>query len=160
MKFADDTTVIDLVRHGDKSEHAQQYRDDSGPQEEPLNTAPLTIPNSTVSAVETFRFLGSTISQDLKWASNIDTIIKKAQQRMYFLCQLRKFNLPQGLLIQFYSAIIQCVLCTSLSGLDPTGTDYNGQWTAERNHWCQPALHSGLLHVQSQETGNITADPS
>ncbi|KAI3365483.1 hypothetical protein L3Q82_010567, partial [Scortum barcoo] len=32
-----------------------------------------------------------------------------------------------------------------------------------KNHWCQPALHSGLVHVQIQETvslGNITADPS
>ncbi|XP_075942771.1 deoxyribonuclease-1-like [Anarhichas minor] len=36
---------------------------DSGLQEEPPNT---TIPNSTVSVVETFRFLGFTISQGLK----------------------------------------------------------------------------------------------
>ncbi len=28
---------------------------------------PLTIMNSTVTAVESFRFLGTTISQDLKW---------------------------------------------------------------------------------------------
>ncbi|KAI3376522.1 hypothetical protein L3Q82_016980, partial [Scortum barcoo] len=50
--------------------------------------------------------LGSTVSHDLKWESNINTIRKKAQQRMYFLQQLRKFNLPQELLIQFYTAII------------------------------------------------------
>ncbi|KAI3368297.1 hypothetical protein L3Q82_008009 [Scortum barcoo] len=40
------------------------------------------------------------------------TIRKKAQQRMYFLRQLRKFNLPQEL---FYTAIIQSVLCTSVT---------------------------------------------
>ncbi|KAI3371617.1 hypothetical protein L3Q82_024182, partial [Scortum barcoo] len=34
---------------------------------------------------------------------------------MYFLRQLRKFNLPQELLIQFYTAIIQSVLCTSIT---------------------------------------------
>ena len=81
----------------------------------PPTLPPITILNSTVSAVETFRFLGSTISQDLKWTSNTDKIIKKAQQRMYFLRQLRKFNLPQELLIQFYTATIQSVLCTSIT---------------------------------------------
>ncbi len=76
---------------------------------------PLTIMSSTVTTVESFRFLGSTISQDLKWDIHIDSIVKKAQQRLYFLRQLRKFNLPQELLKQFYSAIIESVLCTSIT---------------------------------------------
>ncbi len=77
---------------------------------------PLTIMNSTVTAVESFRFLGTTISQDLKWDKHIDSMImKKAQQRFYFLCQLKKFNPPQELLIQFFSAIIESVLCTSIT---------------------------------------------
>ncbi len=42
-------------------------------------------------------------------------IVRKAQQRLYFLRQLRKFNLPQELLKQFYSAIIESVLCTSIT---------------------------------------------
>ncbi len=71
--------------------------------------------NSTVTAVETFRFLGTTISQDLKWDNHIDSIVKKAQQRLCFLGQLRKFNLPQKLLKQFYSAIIETVLCSSIT---------------------------------------------
>ncbi len=71
--------------------------------------------NSTVTTVESFRFLGSTISQDLKWDIHIDSIVKKAQQRLYFFRQLRKFNLPQELLKQFYSAIIESVLCTSIT---------------------------------------------
>ncbi len=55
------------------------------------------------------------IYQDLKWDNHIDSIAKKAQQRLYFLRQLRKFNLPQELLIQFYSAIIESVLCSSIT---------------------------------------------
>ncbi len=76
---------------------------------------PLTIMNSTVTAVESFRFLGTTISQDTKWDNHIESIVKKAQQRLYVLRQLRKFNPPQELLIQFYSAIIESVLCTSIT---------------------------------------------
>ena len=90
---------------------------------------PITIFNNSVSAVETFRFLGTSISQDLKWTPNIDSIFKKAQQSTYFLRQLRKFNLPQELLIQFYTAIVQSVLCTSIVDWPPsrTETDWNGQ---------------------------------
>ncbi|KAI7809293.1 receptor-interacting serine/threonine-protein kinase 2 [Triplophysa rosa] len=51
----------------------------------PPSLPPLTILDSTVDTVESFRFLGSTISQDLKWESHIDSIVKKAQQRLYFL---------------------------------------------------------------------------
>ncbi len=93
---------------------------------------PLTIMNSTVTAVESFRFLGTTISQDLKWDNHIDSIAKKTQQRLYFLRQLRMFNLPQELLIQFYSAIIESVLCSSItvwfgSATKQISEDYNGQ---------------------------------
>ncbi|KAK3524281.1 hypothetical protein QTP70_026046, partial [Hemibagrus guttatus] len=99
LKFADDTTVIEdtTVRRNTPA------------------LPPLTIMNSTVPTVESFRFLGTTISQDLKWDTHIDAIIKKAQQRFYFLRQLRKFNLPQELLTHFYSAVIESVLCTSIT---------------------------------------------
>ncbi|KAK3507557.1 hypothetical protein QTP70_028453 [Hemibagrus guttatus] len=108
--------------HTPKKKQAQDFR---------RNTPalpPLTIMNSTVPTVESFRFLGTTISQDLKWDTHIDSIIKKAQQRLYFLRQLRKFNLPQELLTHFYSAVIESVLCTSITGLaqlqNQTSEDY------------------------------------
>jgi len=53
-----------------------------------------------MEADEIFGFLGSTISLDQKWDNHIDSIVKNAQQR--FLCQLKKINLPQELLTQFY----------------------------------------------------------
>ncbi len=71
--------------------------------------------DNTVTAVESFRLLGTTISQDLKLDNHIESIVKKAQQKLYFLRQLRKFKLPQELLKQFYSAIIVSVLCTSIN---------------------------------------------
>ncbi len=99
---------------------------------------PITIMNSTVTTVESFRFLGTTISQDLKWDNHIDFIAKKAQQRLYLLRQLRKFNLPQELMKQFYSAIIKSVLCTSITVWFSSATKSDNRrlrsvvWTAER----------------------------
>lgn len=81
-----------------------------------LKTVELTVDNgplhnSPVSAMESFRFLGSTVSQDLKWETYLDSIVEEGQQMMYFLCQLRKFHLLQELLIQYYSAIAEfCAL--------------------------------------------------
>ncbi|KAI4905713.1 hypothetical protein NFI96_000885 [Prochilodus magdalenae] len=57
-----------------------------------------TILDRTVMAVESHKFLGTTTTKDLKWDCNISTTIKKAQQRMYFLHQLRQFNLPRELM--------------------------------------------------------------
>ncbi len=41
-------------------------------------------------------------------------LVKKAQQRSYFLRQLKKWNLPQAHMTQFYSAVIESVLCSSI----------------------------------------------
>ncbi len=116
---------------------------------------PLTIMNSTVAAVESFRFLGTNISQDLKWEFHIDSIVKKAQ---YFLRQLRKFNLPQELLKQFYSAIIESVLhfyngLVQLSYQNwPQKTSvYSSDCWA--NHWYNPPHSSRTALIQSEQKG-------
>ncbi|KAI4884856.1 hypothetical protein NFI96_031243 [Prochilodus magdalenae] len=65
-------------------------------------------------AVEThFRSLVIVVPRNLKWDGNISSIIKKAQQRMYFLRQLRKFNLSQELMAQFYTYTIESVITSS-----------------------------------------------
>ncbi|KAL0162517.1 hypothetical protein M9458_041913, partial [Cirrhinus mrigala] len=135
LKFADDTTLIGLINDGDDSAYRQEVKELAvwcSHNKLELNTLktvemtvdfrrnppalpPLTIMDSTVMSVETFRFLGTTITQNLKWDNHIDLIVKKAQQRLYFLRQLRKFNLPKELLKQFYSAIIESILCTSIT---------------------------------------------
>ncbi|KAK3565314.1 hypothetical protein QTP86_005503 [Hemibagrus guttatus] len=127
LKFADNTIVIGLIQDGDESAYKQvveqlaAWCSLNNLELNMLKTVemivdfrrntpalpPLTIMNSTVPRVESFRFLGTTIFQDLKWDTHIDSIVKKAQRRLYFLWQLRKFNLPQELLTQFYSAMIE-----------------------------------------------------
>ncbi len=105
LKFADDTTLIGLIQDGDESAYRQEVKELAvwcslnnlelntlktvemivDFRRNPSALPPLTIMNSTVTAVESFRFLGTTISQDLKWDNHIDSIVRKAQQRLYFL---------------------------------------------------------------------------
>ncbi|XP_051551973.1 uncharacterized protein LOC127439799 [Myxocyprinus asiaticus] len=118
LKFADDTTVKMMMRR--EVERLAHWCSQNNLE---LNTlkmveiivdirrntptlTPLTILNSTVATVESFGFLGTTISQDLKWETHIDSIVKKAQQRLYFLHQLRKFNLLYSVVMVTLSVII------------------------------------------------------
>ncbi len=127
---------------------------------------PLTIMNSSVKTVESLRFMGTIISQDLKWDNHIDSIVKKVQQRLYFLHQLMKFNLPQELLIQLYSAIIESVLCTSITVWfsSATKSDLKRLWrvvrTAERIIGTTlPTLQELYSSRVSKRAGKITLDP-
>ncbi len=151
LKFADDTTLIGLIQDRDESAYRQEVKELAvwcslnnlelnmlktvemtvDFRRNPPVLPPLTIMNSTVTAVESFRFLGTTISQDLKWHNHIESTVKKAQQSLYFLHQLRKFSLPQKLLIQFYSATIESVLCMLIavwlsSATKSDSEDYGG----------------------------------
>uniref|UniRef100_A0AAV2MIE0 Biorientation of chromosomes in cell division protein 1-like 1 n=1 Tax=Knipowitschia caucasica TaxID=637954 RepID=A0AAV2MIE0_KNICA len=60
----------------------------------------------------------STEDSDTKEEDSATTpcsLIKKAQQRMYFLRQLRKAKLPAQMLVQFYTAIIESILTSSIT---------------------------------------------
>ncbi len=100
LKFADDTTLISLIQDGDESAYRQEVKELAvwcsynnlelntlitvemivEFRRNPASTPPLTIMNSTVVAVESFRFLGTTISQDLKWDNHIDSFTKSASR--------------------------------------------------------------------------------
>ncbi len=90
-----DTTVISLIRDVDKSAYRWE--------------AEQLALRCSQNNLELNMLKIMTI---LKWVSNIDLIRKKAQQRMYFLRQLRKFNLLKELLIHWiqfnfqYSSIL------------------------------------------------------
>ncbi|RCU38144.1 DUF1891 domain-containing protein, partial [Acinetobacter baumannii] len=81
----------------------------------PAPLTPITLRDSPVNTVESVRFPGSINSQDLKWELNISSITNKAQQRMYFLGQLKKFSLLKMMMVHFYTAIIKSILTSSIS---------------------------------------------
>ncbi len=96
-----------------------------------------------------------------------ESMVKKAQQRLYFLRQLRKFNLPQELLKQFYSVIIESVLCTSITVWFSSATKSDLRRlrrvvrTAERIIGTTlPTLQELYSSRVSKRAGKITLDPS
>eukprot|EP00061_Rhincodon_typus_P007138 g28505.t1 len=74
------------------------------------NTPPLYINGTEVERVESINFLRVTITDDLSWASHVDGTVKKAQQRLFFLRQLRKFAMFITSFTNFYRCTIESIL--------------------------------------------------
>ena len=112
IEFADDTTVIGLVKDGDESAYREEARSlalwckdnnlnlnstktreriiDFRKNKSPMDL--LCIDGQRIETVDSFKLLRNTISNDLSWKANTNAIVSKAHQRLYFLRQLRKFE--------------------------------------------------------------------
>ncbi|KAK3548628.1 hypothetical protein QTP70_015946, partial [Hemibagrus guttatus] len=114
-KFADDTVVVGLISDNNKTAYLEDSRNlenwchrnnlllnisktkelivDFSTKQERNYQTPL-INESPVERVDSFRYLCVHITQDLSWSCHINTVMKKAQQRLYHLRRLRDFELP------------------------------------------------------------------
>ncbi|XP_076827475.1 uncharacterized protein LOC143474082 [Brachyhypopomus gauderio] len=135
IKFADDTTVVGLIRKNDEAayrEEVQRLTDWCGVNNLSLNVdktkemvvdirrmrcdhSPLNIDDSTVEIVKSNKFLGVHLADDLTWSCNTSSITKKAQQRLYFLRRLRKAHLPSPILTTFYRGTIESTLSSCIT---------------------------------------------
>ena len=114
---------------------------------------PLCIDGQRIETVDSFEFLGNTISNDLSWKANTNAIVSKAHQRLYFLRQLRKFGLKEKLLTGFYRCTIESVfsfpICVWFGGLSAHQQRHLDRVvkTAERIIGCSlPPL--GTIYIQ------------
>ena len=71
---------------------------------------PLIINGDCVERVASFRFLGVHMEEGLTWSTNTSELLKKAQQRLYFLRVLRGNNITQRLLVSFYRCSVESIL--------------------------------------------------
>lgn len=79
---------------------------------------PLTITGEAVGEVKNFKFLGTTISCDLKWAENISAAIKKTHQWLFFLRQLREFKVRAS---SHFSPLLGTAVCVQRTEIDWKG---------------------------------------
>ena len=134
-KLADDTTVTGLITESNETEYRDEVKDlvewcsnnnlllnPSKTKEiivdfrkKPSQIQPLSINGEIIERVSNFKFLGTIISDDLRWETNTDKVVSKAHQRLYFLRLLKKFKLSSNILSQFYRSTIESVLCFSIS---------------------------------------------
>ena len=136
VKFADDTTTAGFIFNNNESAYRDQVDElvdwcnrnnlqlnvDKTKEmifdfrkKNKINHIPLNILDKDVEIVHTFKFLGTLLSDDLKWDNNVDHIVKKAQQRLYFLRRLKSFGVNKIILKKFYRAVVESVLTFSIT---------------------------------------------
>ncbi|XP_055776853.1 carboxypeptidase N catalytic chain isoform X2 [Salvelinus fontinalis] len=71
---------------------------------------PIHIDGTVVEKVESFKFLGVHITDKLNWSTHTDSVVKKAQQRLFNLRRLKKFGLSPKALTNFYRCTIESIL--------------------------------------------------
>ncbi|KAK1802694.1 hypothetical protein P4O66_021193 [Electrophorus voltai] len=76
---------------------------------------PVRISGTTVETVDSFRYLGVHISQDLSWSRHTNSLAKKARQRLYHLRCLRDLRLPSKVLQNFYTCTIESILTKNIT---------------------------------------------
>ena len=133
VKFVDDTTVAELIHNSDERAYRDQVQElvewcklnnlelDVSKTKEIIIDFPTTrkndesplVINDSVEIVDTFKFLGIHISNDL-WSEHVNRCVK-AQQRLFFLRRLRSFGISRSVMCQFDRAVIESVLTLSIT---------------------------------------------
>ena len=67
---------------------------------------PFVIKNCTVERVDSYKYLGVHIDNELKWNVHIDNLIKKVNVRMYCMRKLHTFSVNPTVLAMFYNSVI------------------------------------------------------
>ena len=70
----------------------------------------LTVQSHVLDRVSIFKLLGVTLSNDLSWEAQVNTICEKVASRVYYLKQLRRAGLSSDDLSYFYLTLIRPVL--------------------------------------------------
>ena len=76
----------------------------------PPDPCPLVINDEEVKIVGEYKYLGSIIDSKLNWSPNDLALLKKSNQRLYFMKRLKSFNVCPKLLQLFYRATVESVV--------------------------------------------------
>ena len=71
---------------------------------------PIRIRDQTLERVTNIKSLGVTLSNELKWADNVNTVTSKESKRLYLLRQLKRADVANVDLVNFYCSRIRSVL--------------------------------------------------
>ncbi len=92
------------------TQHRQDQGAGGGLQETEQRTHTITIDKTPVEWVNSFKFLGVHINEDLTWSAHTDAVLKKSHQRLFFLRRLRKFEMSPSILRSFYTCTVESIL--------------------------------------------------
>ena len=132
LKYADDTAVLGLIKN-DESQYRKnvetfvQYCENNylnlnvkktkeivfdfrvKRDSIPTDNA-LSIDNTAVEIVTSYKYLGTVIDNQLIWGEHVKGIATKCNQRLHFLQKLKSFHVDRTIMNLFYSSVIESVM--------------------------------------------------
>ncbi|KAK1797972.1 hypothetical protein P4O66_000733 [Electrophorus voltai] len=120
-----------------------------------------------VERVDSFRYLGVHISQDLSWCCHTNSLAKKACQHLYHLRRLRDFRLPSKVLRNFYTCTIESILIGNITVWFENSTKQDRQALQRVVRSAERITHTELPDLQTiyykrcqTKTRRIVKDPT
>ncbi|KAK3573033.1 hypothetical protein QTP86_012229 [Hemibagrus guttatus] len=111
------------------------------------NYQPFIINGTPVERVDSFRYLGVHIMQDLSWSCHVNTLVKKAQHAS--LPSKTPKGLPSKVLKTFYTCTIESILTGSITAWFGNSTKQNRQ---ALQRVVQSAEHTNHAELPDLET--------
>lgn len=65
--------------------------------------------------VSSFKYLDVHVSHDLTWTVNTTQLLRKAQQQLFFLSRLMKFDVSPKIFSNFYICVVESILTSSIT---------------------------------------------
>ncbi len=116
--------------------------------------AHITIEKTPVERVNSFKFLGVHITEDLTWSTHTDAVLKKAHQHLFFLRRLRKFGMSPSILRSFYTCTVESILTGCITAWFGNSTAGNRKAlqrvVQQRTPTLQYAMHCTLTWTLTQ----------
>ncbi|KAI4905396.1 hypothetical protein NFI96_030512, partial [Prochilodus magdalenae] len=134
IKFADDTTIVGLIFNNNEEAYREEVsflahwcRENNlslnvNKTKEPIVDlrkqesvhTPITINGAAVERVQ-LKFLGVHLTEGLTWTEHTTRVVKKAQQRLFFLRRLKRFGMDPRILRTFYTCTVESTVTGSIT---------------------------------------------
>ncbi|KAK1792984.1 hypothetical protein P4O66_001702 [Electrophorus voltai] len=141
------TKLEDLELHPSLCDWISNFLTDRPHKKQERHYQPVRINGTIVERVDSFRYLGIHILQDLSWSRHTNSLAKKAQQRLYHLRCLRDFKLASKVLQNFYTCTIESIITGNI-------TVWFGNSTKQDRQALQRVVRS-VEHITHTERPNL-----
>ena len=96
---------IQSIQTGSMGEMIEDYRKSRA------EHASILIDGAVMEQVESFKFLGVHITNELEWSKHTKTVVKRARQSLFPLRKLKRFGMGPQILKKLYSCTIESTGC-------------------------------------------------
>ena len=91
---------------------------------------PVRIKTEDVESVKTFKYLGTVLDSNLSFTTHVDTVCKKANQRMYLIRKLKTFDVDKKMLEMIYRSLVESILTFNI-------VTFYGHLTVKQKNRCK-----------------------